>query len=77
MLASCRSKQFGIEHKIEEQVSKLDFLQVTGRQSVIPESLKRASHKKGIKDIRLVLDNPINRIVDVIAQDPDSRLYQR
>ncbi len=36
MLSSCRSKQFAMEHKIEEQVSKLDLLQITGRQSVIP-----------------------------------------
>lgn len=77
LLSTCRSKQFAMEQKVEEQVSKLDLLQVTGRQSIIPSSIRRPSHKKGIKDIRLVFDNPINRIVDVIAQDPDSRLYQR
>jgi hypothetical protein len=77
MLASSRAKQFVIEQRVEEQVSKLDLLQITGRQSVIPEPIRRASYRRGIKDIKLVLDNPINRIVDVIAQDPDSRLYQR
>jgi hypothetical protein len=77
MLASSRARQFVVEQKIEEQVSKLDLLQVTGRQSVLPEPVRRASQRKGIKDIKVVLDNPINRIVDVISQDPDSRLYQK
>ncbi len=77
MLASCRSRQFALEQKIEEQVSKLDLLQVTGRQSQMPSSLPRPPLKRGVRDIRIVFDNPIDRIVDVIAQDPDSRLYQR
>jgi hypothetical protein len=77
MLASCRARQFVVEQKIEEQVSKLDLLQVTGRQSLLPEPARRPSQRRGIKEIKVVLDNPISRIVDAIAQDPDSRLYQR
>lgn len=77
MLASSRARQFAVEQKIEEQVSKLDLLQITGRQSLLPEPLRKSSQRRGVKDIKLVLDNPISRIVDVIAQDPDCRLYQR
>lgn len=77
MLASSRARQFLVDQKIEEQVSKLDLLQVTGRQPFHPEPQRKASQRRGAKEIKLVLDNPIGRIVDAIAQDPDSRLYQR
>ena len=77
MLASCRAHQFAVEQKVEEHISKFDLLHVTGRQSVLPEPARRPSQRRGIKEIKLVLDNPISRIVDAIALDPDSRLYQR
>lgn len=36
MLSSSRTKPYAIDQKLEEEVSKIDFLRVTGRQSNIP-----------------------------------------
>jgi hypothetical protein len=77
MLASCRARQFAVEQKIEEQVSKLDLLQVTGRHPPLPDPARKPSLRRGVKEIKVVLDSPISGIVDAIANDPDSRLYRR
>ena len=36
MLSSSRTKPYAIDQKLEEEVSKIDFLRITGRQSNIP-----------------------------------------
>lgn len=54
------------------------MLRVTGKElHSSPESYRIKSYRKDVKNIKLVLDNPLEKIVDAIAHDPESKYYRK